>query len=254
MRTRAQGILIRFTLREFLAQRVLVVLFILYLVFLLSLPLWKHFSPETEAGFLADFALGLFGFFLLLVTLLLTSDLLPGDLEKGRTVFFCSHPLGKWDYLLGRALGTWLFLGLTAFLLALALKGFFLYEQWPFSLKPVPFVFLKYLVLSSFLILISLIVERFSCIFFGLSFFLISNSLGTLSFFAQESGNPVLRGWMKLAAVLLPHFELFDLGSQPALGGASLLAVYFSKAALYAFGFTGIYFLLAFLILRRRTL
>ena len=247
MLTQNIKILAGLTVKELLKRRVLQVLFLLFAFFLASLPLWKHFSPETEATFLAEFGIGLVGFFLLMISVIIGSDMIPRDLEEGRTAFFYTHPVEKAAYLLGRLLGCWVFLAFAFAILIGLLKALFIIKGWHVYFWPASFIFIKYVILTTFLFCVSSVVERFSAVFLGLAFYFFASSLSTLSHLAAESGNLALRLWITIAGSLLPHFEIFDVTGK----GAG--PVYIAKAVLYGLWFTGLFVVLTFLTLRRKT-
>lgn len=246
MNLKSTAILIRFTVRELLARRALQVLFLLFLLFVLSVPLWRHFAPETQAEFLAAMGTGIAGFFLLLISVMASSDLIPRDMEEARYGYFVTHPVGKADYLIGRALGLGIFLSLAFLALIFALKIFFLIQGWAYPISASFFLLLKYFILSSFLIGISCLVERFSAVFLGFAFYFFVNSLSTLSLLAEESGNRMFLFWMKTAGNLLPHLELLE----PGAGGLTL--PFALKALVYSLWFVVMYLGLAYFVLKRR--
>jgi len=247
------GVLTGFTLKEFFHRKILHVLFLLFLLFCSTIPLWKHFAPETEMEFLADMGVGLAGIFLLLMTLIIAGDLVPRDLESRRLLFFSLHPIDKGEYLLGRALGTFVFLFISFTLFISMLKIFFIFQKWQISVTPVFFLLFKYLILAALLFCLSPHVERFTSIFLGLCFYFLSNSIATLTFLAGESGKPFFALWVKAISFLLPHLEIFDAAGGFSSSKFSFL-IYGTKTLAYALWFISVYLFLACLGLRKRTL
>ncbi len=252
MNVRHIATLMRFTLRELMLKKTFQVLYFLFLLFCCSIPLWKHFAPETELEFIADFGVGLIGFFLMVVTVIIASDIIPADLRSRRLLFFVMHPMGKADYLLGRAFGMFVFLGLSFIFFMALLKAFFVYHTWSVAFWPAVPLVMKFLILAAFLFCISAAVERFSAIFLGFSFYFLCSSLSTLNFLSAESENRSMVLFMRGVSFLFPHFELFDTGS--AIGRWDLHAVlHLAQLGLYGLLFIAVYLWGAYLILKKKT-
>ena len=247
-------LLIRFTVQELVQRKTLQVLFLLFFLFCFSIPLWKHFSPESEVDFLINMGTGLAGFFLLIATVVIGGDLIPRDLESRRLLFFYMHPVSKIEYLLGRALGTFLFLSFSFALFMALLKLLFIWKAWPVAFWPSVFLLIKYLVLCAFLFWISPLVERFTAIFLGLAFFFIASSLSTFSFLAHESGRAMVQFWIDAAGVLFPHFELFDAAVSREVLESGQAQFYIAKTLAYGGWFIAVYLFFAYLALRKRNL
>jgi hypothetical protein len=117
------------TFTELVRQKVFYFLLIFALIVIGNSAFLAKFSFQEEFQMLKDVALGAMSVFLSLLAILATAMLLPRDLED-RTIFtILSKPVPRHEYLLGKLLGVFALLGLSAAVMGTLFLGVLLLSE-----------------------------------------------------------------------------------------------------------------------------
>lgn len=179
----------------------------------------RTLNPQEVVGFASGVAYGLVTFFGLLITIMLSMGILPGELESGSIVFQMTRPISRSRFLLGKLLGSFYtimiatFALTTGYYLLLAARAHFfypgLYFAWALSL-------LDLILMLLFVALLTLIVPRVVAGLFGFLLFFASLLIGIQPvkqyFLSDQAGLPA-RAVFIIVSVFIPHLsELWGIG------------------------------------------
>jgi ABC-type transport system involved in multi-copper enzyme maturation permease subunit len=170
-------------------------------------------------GFASSVAYGLVTFFGLLITIMLSMGILPGELESGSIVFQLTRPIGRSRFLLGKLLGAFYTIAVATFaltsgyyiLLAARARVFYpgLYFGWALALLDLAAMLL-------FVALFTLLVPRVVAGLFGFLLFFASLIIGMgpikQYFLSDQAGLPAKAVFI-IFSVFIPHLEeLWSIG------------------------------------------
>ena len=119
----------RNTFTELVRQKVFYFLLLFALIVIGNSAFLAKFSFQEEFQMLKDVALGAMSVFISLLAILATATLLPRDLED-RTIFtILSKPVPRYEYLLGKLLGVFFLLTLSALVMGVLFLGVLLLRE-----------------------------------------------------------------------------------------------------------------------------
>ena len=206
-------------------------------------------DPRQIAGFASTVAYGLVTFFGLLITIMLSMGILPGELESGSIVFQLTRPIGRSRFLLGKLLGTFYTIAVATFaltsgyylLLAARARVFYpgLYFGWALAL-------LDLAVMLLFVALFTLLVPRVVAGLFGFLLFFASLIIGIeplKQYCLSDQANLPTKTIFIISSVFIPHLEdLWSIGkglaTRASLTPLELLPILY--VALYALALASI--------------
>lgn len=232
------GIIATVTIREIVGKRLFLVVFAGVLLLLVAGVLVAPLNIGESHKLFYDLGFSFLAFFLLLFVLLEGGRQVAGNRENGGFYWLLAKPVQRWQAIIGIFFGLALLAGACLlllggfFLLVLALAGL------PVTLSlsiPLVFLYLKYLLLLSLVLLLGTGFSLFSTVFFSLGLFIIGHGTAMLLAVAKKSG-VLVRLPALLLYHLLPDFSAFHLASaglHQQLPSAAVLA----KLAVYGLGY-----------------
>ena len=227
--------------RDIIGRRLFLVVFAGILLLLLAGLLVAPLDLGEPHKLFYDLGFSFLAFFLLLFVLLEGGRQMAGSRENGGFYWLLARPVRRWQVVVGIFAGLALLAGVCLtimggiFIVLLALAG--VPVQAPL-LIPLGFLYLKYLLLLSLVILLGTGFSLFSTIFFSLGLFIVGHGTAMLPAVAAKSGAAARFAALALYH-LLPDFSAFQLASaglHQQLPPAAVLG----KLAVYGLGYLGI--------------
>ena len=219
-------VIARSTFGEAIRKRILLYVLFSAIVFIILSQLFASLSMQSsitaastrsgsvEVTVIKSVAFGIIVLGGLILSIFLAFDLIPADMDKKTIYTILSKPVHRWQYILGKYLGTCMalllnvaFMGFALLLLVFFKTGFW---QWPI-LAGVLLLLIQFLVLAGISMVLSLVVSRNINVALCFAFYI----MGTVSEFWQDIAKttPVdfirwLGDFMHLA---IPNFYNFNL-------------------------------------------
>jgi ABC-type transport system involved in multi-copper enzyme maturation permease subunit len=171
-------------------------------------------SGSLEVQVIKSMAFGIIILGGLILSIFLSFDLIPSDIEKKTVYTILSKPVRRWQYVLGKYLGTTLallmnigFMGVALMVLVFVKTG---QLQWPI-VAAVFLMFLQFVLLAGISIMLSLFVTRNINVAMCFGFYI----LGTVNEFWQDiaraTPNPGIQFLAKVFHLAIPNFYSFSL-------------------------------------------
>lgn len=226
----------------------------------------------SELRFIADFGFGGMTLFGSVVAIVVTAQLLFGEIERGTIRTLLAKPVGRADFVLGKLIGAWLticcFIAVLCVTLLIALWA---RETQLMASAPADFPegrvvsyenVALFAVLQTFrLAILSAATAFFAsyasstlfAIFMGFFFWIIAQLQSTGAGGFGDAGNWLVEGISRAVSLIVPDLRLFDLGNQ-ILEASSIGISDALRLALYAIAYLILYVGLATWILLRREL
>jgi len=235
------GIIATVTIREIVAKRLFLVVFAGIMLLLVSGVLVAPLNIGESHKLFYDLGFSFLAFFLLLFVLLEGGRQVAGNRENGGFYWLLAKPVKRRQAIIGIFFGLALLAGTCLvllggfFIMVLAMAGLSIHAA---LFIPLGFLYLKYLVLLSLVILLGTSFSLFSTIFFSLGLFIVGHGTAMLLAVARKSG-ALVRLPALILYHLLPDFSAFHLASaglHQQLPAVAILA----KLALYGLGYLGI--------------
>ncbi|MBI2264428.1 MAG: ABC transporter permease [Armatimonadetes bacterium] len=249
-------LLARYQIEEALAKKLFYIVVLMGLVLVGGVFFANTFELGHQGRVVRDASLSVIGVFSLALTLLLTLQAIPREIEN-RTIYpILARPLSRFQYLLGKELGIALVVGASLSLFyGLLLLLLFLKE----GSFPVPLLgnalcnWLECVVISSFSFLLSVLVSPplnfcFTIVAYFLGHFpvvYVNYILGRIP--------PVSGFVVETAKFALPQLEYLDIKTT-LLYGDPISPLYFVEITLYALLYSGVLLYLAVLFFERKDL
>lgn len=244
--------------RDALARRILLALLLIGGAMMVSAHLFSYLSPDIGIKIIYDIGLGSMAFFGALIAIMVTSTMIPEEIERRTIYISLSRPVRRVEYTLGKFLGgvfvalsTLLFLSLLLLLEIYAHKG----GLGVSFIKAIYYISLELILLCALAIFISTLpVSPFFSMF--LSFFIYV--LGQLSIYLQHVAMRTQSLMMKLLTLiayrLVPNLEHFNINGQVTAQQQMIPvgALAIVKVTLYGLSYTLLFLLLAYYLMNRR--
>ncbi|MFH1150120.1 MAG: ABC transporter permease [Actinomycetota bacterium] len=234
-----------------------------YVVFLFGLavlglsPLLPTFDLGVRAQFLRDISISLTSLFGVVMAVVLSVNLIPGEVDR-RTIYnILSKPVSRAQYLVGKYLGI---LGALAIILSvmaleiLILIGARLRLFTPVVLEGVLAVFLEAAVIAAFSLGLSTFASAPINVFATALFYLLCHvKTGFLHQKLMEGAGGLARVFLWALYYLLPNLEDFNVSQQVGYGSGVTLS-YALRIAGYSILFSAIFVFIGYLVFKRRDL
>lgn len=238
--------------RENIRRRTMYVAILFAFLLLGVIESLSRFEAELQIKMVKDFSYTLIALFGLVMTLLISFDQLPQEMESRTLYLMLARPLSRKTYLLGKFFGIMATItGLLAVMgvILVALTAFVAPGQKiPLDLQLVQGLFLldlKYAIFASLLLLFTLIASRpiaisLACLIYAFGH--VSEAAHTA---ISSSTLPVVPHLFGALRLVLPNFQFFDFGERimaQELYSLQAMSLMFGYAATFVF----LYLLLSF--------
>lgn len=244
--------------REALARRMLLALLLIAGVMMVSSHLFSYLSPDVGIKIIYDIGLGSMAFFGALIAIMVTSTMIPEEIERRTIYISLSRPVRRVEYTLGKFLGgifvalsALLFLSLLFIMEIIAHKGGLEITL----LKAIYYISLELILLSALAIFISTLpVSPFFSMFLSFFLYILGHLSGYLQHVAMRTQSFMMKFLSLVAYRLVPNLEHFnikgEIADKPQMIPVGAIAV--SKVTLYGLSYTLLFLLLAYYLMNRR--
>ncbi len=232
-----------YTLKQHVRNRVFlsVVLFGLVLVF--GGVVISALAVEEQLRMMIDLGLSGIEFLALVTVLFVTVNLVLEEMESRSIYLILSHPIERWQYIVGRFLGTVTALTVGILVMALLhLGSLYLYGWRLEAFYPIAIVcsIFKIAVVSALALLISLITTSTASSMTLTGFlWVLGHFSSEIRFMAEKSANPLVKALSQFLEYVTPNFNYFnyrDFWNAAAIPPPA----WFGWMATYSFSYLGI--------------
>lgn len=244
------------TFRETVRDRIFYLVGMFGFVMLASTAVLSPLTIGAQGKIMTDVGLAAMVVFGMLVVLLVGSNMVRKEVEKGTIVTILSKPVGRRQYLLGKFLG--LNLTLVSMLGLMGVLFMLMLLMAPGSFSPA-YLGAIYLTLLE-LVLINAVVVFFStCVsaplaaIFTLGTFVAGHLSQSIRDFGALQGTPFQQKLFNVIYYLLPNLEVFNLRAA-VVHGETIPASHLLLATVYGVGYAGLLLILAGAVFQRRAL
>lgn len=217
------------------------------------------FQLEGLSKFYREVSLKIMGLAVALTVVVLAARQLPRELEK-RTIYpLLARPVTRPMILFGKLLGVLLaslfcfalFMGV--YVVGALLTGGAV--PWALFLQYVYLQVLVMLILATLCFWLSLMLNLDAAITLGVLFFITASTFSSMTTYLYDFAEPAVQVAIRVLIFLVPQLVVFDLSDRAIHAEAwePLSVGTLGALSLYALVFAGIYFGLALLLFRRRT-
>lgn len=251
------------TLGESIRRRVLLIILLVGVAFLIVSPSLSQLTPRGERQVLIDMTLGILKITAAILAVTLTVYLLPNEVERRTIYTILSKPVQRYQFLLGKFLGSVSALALMIGLMAIVLLVAFAIQQNTFSMKDLgPLIRAPFMLIFQMMLLAALAMFFSTLVTPIINFFLTGMVyvFGTLlnpffrSIESGEGSSELIAFFGKVAHYALPNFQNVDISagaaSEQQLRGNE--AIYMVNGIIYAIVYTSILIVLAVLVFDRK--
>ncbi len=244
--------------RETLARRMLPALLLIGAAMMVGSHLFSYLSPDISLKIIYDIGLGSMAFFGALIAIMVTSTMIPEEIEKGTIYISLSRPVRRAEYTLGKFLGgvcvalsALLFLSLLLVLEVAAHKGGMEITLF----KAIYYIAWELILLSALAIFVSTLpVSSFFSMFLTFFIYILGNMSNYLQHVAMRTQSFITKFLVLIAYHLVPNLEHFNVRGEIA-GNNRMIpvgAIAVSKVTLYGLSYTLLFLLLAYYLMNRR--
>lgn len=251
------------TVGEAVRRRVLLIILLVGVLFLAIAPGLGVLSARQETTVLRGMMLGIIQLTSAVIAIVLTVYMIPNEIERRTIYTILCKPVQRWQFLVGKYLGSVLALGLMMGLMTAVLIFVFLVQQGfnqasaaaELAKAPVMF-FVQMCLLAAVAIFFSTFVTPLVNFFLAGGLYLVGSLFNP--FFATLSENPQTPAFAKAAATvvntILPNFAQFNV-QNPIINPGQVIqneGRYFILVTIYGLFYIGILLVAGILVFDRR--
>jgi ABC-type transport system involved in multi-copper enzyme maturation permease subunit len=256
-------VIARNTISEALRRKILNAFLMVGIAVLVLTFAFQQLSPRQELTLIKGMGLGIISLAGLFITVILTINMLPVEIERRTIYTILSKPVRRYEFLLGKyfgALGT-IFINILLmsilFVIAVAIKsgaGGALSAVGLF--KGVLMIYMQLLLLCSLAIFLSTFLTPLVNFFLSLAMFVIGNLSSFTQDLAKAATNVFSKGFFTIVHYLVPNFGNFNLVNPLVNPDAAVQMksefAFLTSNVLYAVVYSTVLLILAILVFDRR--
>ncbi|MBI4865474.1 MAG: ABC transporter permease subunit [Candidatus Wallbacteria bacterium] len=244
------------TILESLRNKILYVILVFAVILLLLSGALAHFDAQVQRKVLKDIAYTVISFFGLMVSLFITIEQVPNELDRKTIYFLLTKPVYRFEFLIGKFLGV-----LAVMFSALALMSGVLCLLLGFHagavdanlLKGLSMLALKLMVFTSLLVFFSTFLSKILNVTLSFFIYLFGHVGEFLQYSFTQSGKEAVSSFLGLFQLVLPNFRNFDV-QVSVVHNVQISWSYLGVLASYAVLFSLMFLLLGHVIFRQRDL
>ncbi len=239
------------TIAEAVRKKIVYVIFLVALALILSAPSLPSFNVGVRVTLFLNIALGLSSLTLAILSLALSVNQIPAEIEKKTIYNILSKPVSRTQFLLGKFIGV----ALTLFIISLLIGclsltfTYFYFNHWqPTIFLGLLTIYFESIVLAAFAFFCSTFSTPTISTFLTVLFYFIGHVKNTLLELAEKSLSPLI---VKTFYYLLPSLENFNLNDAVS-HQIEITLSFLGNLFLYALIFTFIFLLLSKIVFERK--
>lgn len=244
------------TFRETVRDRIFYLVGVFGFVMLASTAVLSPLTIGAQSKIMTDVGLAAMVVFGLLVVLLVGSNMVHKELDKGTIVTILAKPVGRRQYLAGKFLGLNLTLGAMLVLMGVLFLLMLLMAPGSFSLRFVAAFYLTFLELA----LVNAVVVFFStCVspplaaVFTLGAFVVGHLSQSIRDFGRMQGSPLQQKLFDAVYYLVPNLEVFNVRAD-VVHGDPVAGLHLVMATVYGLCWCGLLLLVGGSVFARKGL
>ena len=219
------------TMGEAIRRRVLLIILMIGLVFLIIAPGLSGLTPRGERQVLISLTLGVMKITAAILAVTLTVYLIPNEIERRTIYTILSKPVQRWQFLVGKFLGSVAALTLMILLMSVVLIGAFVFYQqttaWK-DLGPIIMSSLMFIFQMSLLASLAMLFSTFATPvinFFLSGFILVFGTMMNPIFerLGEGGGTAIAAILARAAHYVIPNFQNLDVSQGAAVESAQQL-------------------------------
>ncbi|MFC1809375.1 hypothetical protein ACFL3D_04560 [Candidatus Omnitrophota bacterium] len=247
-------IIARISIRELLAQKVVYVLGGICAVFFFLVSFLGYFDAAEQIKILHDMGITFLSFFAFCLILFGVPSVIHCGEEKEKDVIFITKPLRREEYLWGKIFGVIVAMTLCLSIVALVLLSIIFIRTNHFDVgyfTLLYLVYLKYITFISIIVLLCMSCDLLMVYFLGIVVFIVSNGITYFETVAQQTAHKYSIILIGILKTILPRYDYFNVIEAVTLNKV-IPIIYVTKVTFYTLLYSGIVFLLAQLIYKRK--
>ena len=205
---------IRYTFKEHFRHKIFLTVLLFGFILLSGALVVSALASESRLRIITDLGLASIEFLSLIAIVFVTVNLVLGEIESRTITLLLSHPLKRWQYILGRFIGTLAAIGLGILLMALFHVGLLLLYHWSWE----PFYGIALLCVVAKVITTGAVALFFSLfstsapasMTFTLFTWIAGHFSEEMKFLGEKSANPFIKAVIGLFYYLAPNFSYFN--------------------------------------------
>ena len=257
-------VIARNTISEALRRKILNAFLMVGVAVLVLTFAFQQFQPRQELTLIKGMGLGIISLAGLFITIILTINMLPVEIERRTIYTILSKPVRRYEFLMGKylgALGTILinvFLMSLLFVVAVAIKQIGNPAATnPLALfKGVLMIYMQMLLLCSLAVFFSTFLSPLVNFFLSLSLFVIGNLSSFTQDLAKTGNNILVKGFFTVVHYLIPNFGNFNLVNPLVNPDAAMQmkseVQFLVGNCIYALVYSAVLLILSILVFERR--
>jgi ABC-type transport system involved in multi-copper enzyme maturation permease subunit len=224
------------TLKEHIRNRIYLTVVLFGLLLIGGGAIISSLAVEEQVRMMLDMGLGGIEFLALLAVVFVTVNLVLQEMENRGLYLVLSHPVPRWQYIVGRYLGTVAALAAGIFLMGCLHVGSLLLSGWSWEWSyaiALSICILKIAVVASLALLVSLITTSTSSAMTLTGFlWVMGHFTSELKFIGEKSANPLIKAGLQFFQYVSPNFaylnyrDFWHATLQPPAGWFAWMACY----------------------------
>jgi ABC-type transport system involved in multi-copper enzyme maturation permease subunit len=202
---------------EALHRMMFQVLLLFALLFIVGGTFFAYMAPQEEDKMLKDLGLSIISVFGMIIAIFMGVTAIQPEVERRTIYALLAKPVRRYEFLLGKYVGSVVVLGLSVGVMGLVLVGTLYVRQtvlnFPLMIA-VGTLFLQLAVMLAIIFMVSTIASQFMTVFAGIVIWVIGYVQSYLHQLSEHAQSGFTRYSLQLMNVLLPNFQVFDLRSQ----------------------------------------
>jgi ABC-type transport system involved in multi-copper enzyme maturation permease subunit len=201
---------------EALHRMMFQVLLLFALLFMVAGTFFAYMAPQEEDKMLKDLGLSIITVFGMVIAIFMGVSALQPEVERRTIYAVLAKPVRRYEFLLGKYVGSALALALSVGVMGLVLVGTLYVRQtvvsWPLMLA-VGTIFLQLALMLAVVFMVSTVASQLMTIIMGMVIWVIGYLQSYLHQLSEHAQNQFTRLGLELMNVLLPNLQVFDLRS-----------------------------------------
>lgn len=232
--------IVKSTICGYIRERVLVIVVVFAFILMMSSYVLAPLAVGAQKKIIVDVGLASISLFGVLLVILLGAGSYSREKDKGILPSLLAKPISRFEYLVGRYVGTVTTIAIVMVVMALVYLGVMWASRTTVTQTMLQAMYLSVIeiaLLTSVLTFFSTFSSPVLCSFFTLCVFISGHLSKDLLAFAEHFGSPPLQVMSTVFYYVLPNMSLFDIRSE-AVHGIPLMNQYVQSVTIYAVCFT----------------
>jgi ABC-type transport system involved in multi-copper enzyme maturation permease subunit len=204
----------RYTLKEHIRHRVYLTVVLFGVILLGSGALISTLALEEQVRVMMDVGLGGIEFLALVAVLFVTVNLVLDEIQSRSIYLILSHPIERWEYIVGRFAGTASALAIGVLIMSVLHVGGLYLMDWTWKssyLLMVVCIIMKISVVGALALLVSLVSTSTASSMTFMGFFWVMGHFSReMAFMAAKSSSPLIKVMSWVFQRVTPDFQYFN--------------------------------------------